>query len=388
MVLGFLFVFLFGLLGVYGLGGVKQNQKGINNAFWGDMMFLSNVDNDRLVSMDGNRRNTHQQPAPQVLMTECPVNSRCVGRNFCDQNGLITTFRNNKLKFSEDTRGFIACVDAGKNRLGVCCIDRFRVINGRRIVRQDDLLKVSDDGVISLDTLQGDLDEGLKVEQDEEEEGLLSFLDNIGDTSAGNEDDNEDPVLSLSEDDIENIVQSVKDESGISPSVVMLNSGSDSVRLLPQGGQLPGGQGGPIVVINIHAESLGLGGSRGSTLESKLRASLGGGREGPLESNIRASFAGGDTLAAVEVEKSTGDKVSNNNADEEDKQEIEDPDYLDFDTDYITITMETDYQDQSAPRRDNEGSSYHSRFRMRNRRPVRRPGRNRRPVFRFRSQQN
>ena len=88
----------------------------------------------------------------------------------------MTTNRNNKLTFSEDTRGLIvslgklllalsyiahslkrirgivihnvffllpqACVDAGRNRLGVCCIDKFKVINGRRKVRQDDVLKV------------------------------------------------------------------------------------------------------------------------------------------------------------------------------------------------------------------------------------------------------
>ena len=77
MVLGFFFMFLFGLLGVYGVGGVKQNKKGklerkimlcqiilgINNAFWGDMMFLSNVDNDRLVSMDGNSEGWTGKPS-------------------------------------------------------------------------------------------------------------------------------------------------------------------------------------------------------------------------------------------------------------------------------------------------------------------------------------
>ena len=43
----------------------------------------------------------------QVLMTECPLKTRCVSRNFCDANGMVTLVRNNDLNFEDDDRGFI-----------------------------------------------------------------------------------------------------------------------------------------------------------------------------------------------------------------------------------------------------------------------------------------
>ena len=42
-----------------------------------------------------------------LLMTECPLNSQCVDRNFCDNKGFITTRRNNRLSFEEDKRDLI-----------------------------------------------------------------------------------------------------------------------------------------------------------------------------------------------------------------------------------------------------------------------------------------
>ena len=43
----------------------------------------------------------------QVLMSECPLNTRCVSRNFCDNNGMVTLTRHNDLNFEDDERGFI-----------------------------------------------------------------------------------------------------------------------------------------------------------------------------------------------------------------------------------------------------------------------------------------
>ena len=43
----------------------------------------------------------------QVLMTECPLNTRCVSRNFCDNNGMVTLVQHNDLNFEDDDRGFI-----------------------------------------------------------------------------------------------------------------------------------------------------------------------------------------------------------------------------------------------------------------------------------------
>ena len=40
-------------------------------------------------------------------MTECPLKTRCVSRNFCDANGMVTLVRNNDLNFEDDDRGFI-----------------------------------------------------------------------------------------------------------------------------------------------------------------------------------------------------------------------------------------------------------------------------------------
>merc|ERR1711892_689960 len=165
---------------------------------------------------EGPRRRHSEQSVPRVLMTKCPLNSRCVRRNFCDENGLMTTNRNNKLTFSEDNRGLIACVDAGRNRLGVCCIDKFRVINGKRKVRQDDVLKVSKDGILTLDT--GAVDEGLTGNEDDILEEEFSILDTIKDNPLFDDeasDTRKDTNLLLNDKDIENIVQTVKVKDGI-----------------------------------------------------------------------------------------------------------------------------------------------------------------------------
>eukprot|EP00090_Calanus_glacialis_P009095 TRINITY_DN17443_c0_g1_i1.p1 TRINITY_DN17443_c0_g1~~TRINITY_DN17443_c0_g1_i1.p1 ORF type:complete len:385 (+),score=93.62 TRINITY_DN17443_c0_g1_i1:53-1207(+) len=372
----------FGCLGCVSCGkNVKEDQR---NEFWGDLIFHSNVRGDRFVSTSGNRR--HSEPSvPQVLMTKCPLNSRCVRRNFCDENGLMTTNRNNKLTFAEDKRGLIACVDAARNRLGVCCIDKFRVINGRRRVRQDDVLKVSEDGVVTLDTVPGGLDDGLQDEEDYALEEEFTILDTLSDTLDKEETDTrKDTTILLKDEDIESIVQSVKAEDGKTP-LIMVTDQEDaeeniSVRFL-QPGQVAGVPGGPIVVINIHADSLGLGGRDGAFDISDIRKKL-------LEKTRSEPVEFEETIPVTLDENITEDEPE-----EETKDEMDIPDYLDFDTDYITITMETDYQDGSSFRGDYGGNAFrrqHARRpgvvgSLRSRRPNRRPSRPRRPVFRFRA---
>ena len=68
-------------------------------------------------------RQTLRTKSPQVLMTECPLKTRhfmqfnftkylyhifrCVSRNFCDNNGMVTSSKHNDFAFEDDKRGFI-----------------------------------------------------------------------------------------------------------------------------------------------------------------------------------------------------------------------------------------------------------------------------------------
>ena len=113
--------------------------------------------------------------------------------------------------------------------------------------------------MVNLDTLQGGVGDSLIFEED----GNSSI-----DVTNESRDGMSEPSVTLSEDDIESIVQSVKAEEGIAPSVIMVNDQADTegnvaVRVL-SGSQIPGQQDtGPIVVINIHADTLGIGGNEG-----------------------------------------------------------------------------------------------------------------------------
>jgi len=84
-----------------------------------------------------------RKQSAQILMTECPLNTRCISRNFCDNNGMVTKTRHNDLLFENDRRGFIACVDSKKNVLGVCCVDLSVMLAGAgRPIRQDEVFTV------------------------------------------------------------------------------------------------------------------------------------------------------------------------------------------------------------------------------------------------------
>ena len=89
------------------------------------------------------RQTQRQRTAAQVLMTECPLNTRCVSRNFCDNTGMVTLTRQNDLNFEQDKRGFIACVDSSRNVLGVCCVELQTILQGDGgPIRQDDVFTV------------------------------------------------------------------------------------------------------------------------------------------------------------------------------------------------------------------------------------------------------
>ena len=246
-------------------------------------------------------------------------------------------------------------MDAVRNRLGVCCIDRFKVLAGRRLVRQDDTLKVgkyriqddstplyfqvADDGLVTLDTLPAALDTSLADIEEEIFEEEFSILDKINENPVLNseEPDTAKDINSVLEDDIESILKKVKEEEGQAPIIMVTDEEDEdeniSVRFL-QPGQVAGVEGGPIVVINIHADSLGLGGRDGDLDLAEIR------------DKIRENTKSKQVLREEAIPVTLDENITE---DDEEEEEIEDdiktPDYLDFDTDYITITMERDYPD-------------------------------------------
>merc|ERR1712106_228414 len=230
-------------------------------------------------------------------------------------------------------------------------------------------------------------DDGLTGNEDDILEEDFSILNtNIDNPLFDDEgsDTRKDTNLVLNDEDIENIVQTVRGKDGKTP-LIMVTDQEDvkenvAVRFL-QPGQVAGLQGGPIVVINIHADSLGLSGRNGGLDLSQIRNKL-------LETT---------KSKPIDFEESIPITLDENITEEVKDEEIDDDmdalDYLDFDTDYITITMETDYQDGSSFRGDYNGNSFRRQLAgrpgvigsLRNRRPSRRPSRPRRPVFRFRT---
>eukprot|EP00090_Calanus_glacialis_P011024 TRINITY_DN19514_c0_g1_i1.p1 TRINITY_DN19514_c0_g1~~TRINITY_DN19514_c0_g1_i1.p1 ORF type:complete len:453 (-),score=116.45 TRINITY_DN19514_c0_g1_i1:72-1430(-) len=121
----------------------RRKVRGVKH-FWEGMLPHNRPRSEQFIGpRNVQRRQLVTKSLPQVLMTQCPLNSRCVSRNFCDRNGMITTARNNNLNFEEDDRGFIACVDSVMNVLGVCCTDIQVILDGGRPVRQDDVFQVT-----------------------------------------------------------------------------------------------------------------------------------------------------------------------------------------------------------------------------------------------------
>jgi len=123
--------------------GTRYEGRGLQK-FWEHMLPPDRNEKNQFIGpRNVLRRQTAPQSLPQVLMTQCPLNTRCVDRHFCDLNGMITIVQNNNLDFQEDKRGLIACVDSERNVLGVCCTDVQVILNGGRPVRQDDVFQVT-----------------------------------------------------------------------------------------------------------------------------------------------------------------------------------------------------------------------------------------------------
>ena len=57
---------------------------------------------------------------------------RCVSRNFCDDDGFVSSFKSNKLKFTQDSRGLIVSLCCWKCRLSYLLLLR-TVSMGRKI---------------------------------------------------------------------------------------------------------------------------------------------------------------------------------------------------------------------------------------------------------------
>ena len=131
-------------------------------------------------------------------------------------------------------------------------------------------------------------------------------------------------------------MQTVKAEEGKAPIIMVTDKEDEeenvSVRFL-QPGQVPGVQGGPIVVINIHADSLGLGGRDGELNLSNIKDKL--------KQNTKSIPAQLDESIPVTLDEN----ITEDKEEEVIEEDMDVPDYLDFDTDYITITMEAEYPD-------------------------------------------
>jgi len=262
-----------------------------------------------------------------------------VGRNFCDISGSVTRVRNNRLRFSDDDRGLVNCVDKKKNRLGVCCFDTNRLsIFNRRRVRQDEI-QINEDGVLGLDT----------IPQDDQSDEVFINEDLLNGIFAGQADSFEE------DQSIEDIINQVKNEQDETPSILMVKdngaSGKDVVLRFPDNGQEGNFQGSnPIVVINIRAENIDLD-------DKKLPGFGKSERTKQVQINEDTeSFRTSVTPPAVEIDrdllKDLEAEIMTMLTKEEgrQKEEVEeDKDYLDFDTDVITITMESDLSDLTQP---------------------------------------
>ena len=183
------------------------------------------------------------------------------------------------------------------------------------------------------------MDEGLTGNEDDILEEDFSILDTIKDNPLFDDegsDTRKDTNIMHNDEDIENIVQTVKAKDGKTP-LIMVTDQEDveeniAVRFL-QPGQVAGVQGGPIVVINIHADSLGLGGRNGGLDLGEIRNKL-----------LEATKSKPNELKES-IPVTLDENITEMFEEEETEDDMDAPDYLDFDTDYITITMETDYRD-------------------------------------------
>ena len=205
------------------------------------------------------------------------------------------------------------------------------MLNGRRRVRQDDSIKVTEDGVVTLDTVPVDAKTDLISKEDtnddyEEDFSILeTFSDSVVDA------DIVDTPIDIDEIDIEEIVKTVQDSEGEVPPILMVTGEDDSdnnvgVRFLQSESAKKVLGGSPIVVINIHADQLGLSGKEKQSTES--------------DRNVKSSLK--EVIPVTVDDNLTEDTSAAVISDDETKS----PDYLDFDTDYITITMESDYGDR------------------------------------------
>ena len=131
-----------------------------------------------------------------------------------------------------------------------------------------------------------------------------------------------DSTIVFHEESIENIIKAVNENAGNSPSRHI--SAEKENAKGSNAGQVDVSQGRPIVVINILAASLGLGGRDG-------KLDIGDVQNKPLKNT---------DLVSVEVDKSIPEDPKS--IAYEDESNV--PDYFDFDTDYITIMLESDYQ--------------------------------------------
>jgi hypothetical protein len=236
---------------------------------------------------------------PRVLLDECPRLSRCVGRNFCNSAMMITKKRDNRLTFSSDRRGFLACVHPPGNNLGVCCMDVEEIVKG--------------------------IDPGL---QDVFLEKVVEEVTEVLNSNAiRTEESREEDVISVELGGEEFDVDEVKGPEG---DVLFIEKTPS-----PEESELKVNEDENKVTITLRDDDVGDGGTAEEILNDEpLLADL----EPLLEINLNVLRTRSDLAKAMKMNRDPKSRVKFVS------QPIRDEvDYLDFDNDYIVITLENDY---------------------------------------------
>merc|ERR1719266_705797 len=248
---------------------------------------------------EDNTRSREPSEIPRVLLDECPRLSRCVGRNFCNSAMMITKKRENRLTFSSDHRGFLACVLPPGNNLGVCCMDVEEIVKGIDPGLQDVFLeKVVEEVTEVLNS------NAIRTEESREEDVISVEL--------GGEEFDVDEVDIPEEDDL------FVDKTAL-PEEAEINVNEDENK----------------VTITLRDKDVGDGGTAKEVLDDEpALADL----EPLVEINLNVLRTRSDLAKAMKVNRDPKSRVrfvSQSSSDE--------VDYLDFDNDYIVITLENDY---------------------------------------------
>jgi len=214
---------------------------------------------------------------------------------------MITKKRENRLTFSSDHRGFLACVHPPGNNLGVCCMDVEEIVKGIDPGLQDVFLeKVVEEVTEVLNS------NAIRTEESREEDVISVEL--------GGEEFDVDEVKAPEED------------------VLFIDKTAS-----PEESELKVNEDENKVTITLRDEDVGDGGTAEEVLDDEpLLADL----EPLLEINLNVLRTRSDLAKAMQMNRDPKSRVRFVPS----RDEV---DYLDFDNDYIVITLENDYDNDS-----------------------------------------